>query len=38
VIAAGARRACVVRALTESSDPAGVATRLKRELSEASGP
>ena len=38
VIAAGARRACVVRALTESSDPAPVATRLKRELSEASGP
>ena len=37
VIAAGARRACVVRALTESSDPGGVATRLKRELSEASG-
>jgi len=37
VIAAGARRACVVRALTESSDPAGVATRLKRELWEASG-
>ncbi|MEX2552194.1 MAG: thiamine phosphate synthase [Actinomycetota bacterium] len=37
VIAAGARRACVVRALTESSDPAEAAARLKRELSEASG-
>lgn len=35
VIAAGARRACVVRALTESSDPAGVARRLKRALEDA---
>lgn len=34
VIAAGARRACVVRALTESSDPAGVASRLKRALAD----
>ena len=37
VIAAGARRACVVRALTESFDPAGVTRRLKKALSEASG-
>ena len=32
VMAAGARRICVVRALTESSDPAGTARRLKRAL------
>jgi thiamine-phosphate pyrophosphorylase len=35
VIAAGARRVCVVRALTESSDPARAARGLKRALEDA---
>ena len=37
VVEAGARRVCVVRALTESDDPAEAARRLRRTL-EASGP
>jgi thiamine-phosphate pyrophosphorylase len=32
VVAAGARRVCVVRALTEAADPARVARRLKAAL------
>jgi thiamine-phosphate pyrophosphorylase len=37
VVAAGARRVCVVRALTEAADPARVAKRLKAALEGAAG-
>jgi thiamine-phosphate pyrophosphorylase len=37
VVAAGARRICVVRALTEADDPARVARRLKATLEGAAG-